>query len=1155
MRVAFRPMSLALTLVCILGSAQLSPLAGVARGQTIFGRISGTVTDSTGSVIVGARVTITNESTKSPRSAATDDRGFYVATNLPVGDYTITVERDGFKRATVTGYTLVADGRLTVDFTLEAGAVTESITVTATGGETINTTSGEVARVIDGAQVQELALNGRNYMQLTTLVPGAPLLNDDQLELMTSLGISQPVNGSRGNANLLTVDGGFNMDSGSNNSQINNVGIDFIREVKIQTSNFSAEYGRNSGASINVVTRSGGNEFHGSAFEFLRNERLDANNFFNNTRGRFTDDPNARTPNVIVPAGDPRVGEKVVERAPLRYNNFGWSLGGPIKRDKFFFFAGMEWKSIRRSTAPTNRTIPTRAERLGDFSLRLAGADRIPGTADDGRLIDPLTRTQFQGNRIPANRITADGQAFANVYDRMEALAAAYSDLPTGNNALYQVSNPFDVREEIIRLDYKLSDKHMLYGRFLHDDYDLIDPFGTFINSNLPTIPTNRLRPGFSYQVGHTWLISPTLINEAKANASWNGQRIPPVGDDWRRETHGFTYEQLFAGGRFDNGIPDTTISGFSGFRGPAGSLLSPTTDIAFSDNLTIIKGSHSLKTGATIIRNRKDQNGRSRYTGDVNFNSSGNPNSTGNAFADALLGNFRTYSEFADDPIGFFRFTQFEAFVSDSWKVSRNLSLEVGLRYQYGLPIYTQANNIVNFDPSLYDPAQAVTVNRNGTIVAGSGNRFNGLVRAGDGIPADQLARVPGADNPDVLAVPVGAPRGLYEPQHLFAPRVGFAWTPSDDSRTAIRGGFGIFYDRPEGNLIFSSVNIPPLLTSAQFENGNIATISGGRASALAPFSEISTIDPNLKTPYSMNWSLSVQRELPGGVFGEAAYVANLGRHLLRQPDINQATFEALVENQKLPSNQRLSVNALRPFKGYSSIRMRLSDSTSNYHSLQLYAAKRRGAFTMTAGYTWSKALADTSGNGDNPEDPFNRRFNYGSTTFDRRHVFFTTYTYRIPFFHNWGRVTDAVLAGWEISGITRYQTGQYLTPTASTSIGTRRADYNGSFVAFPAGAQTIRRWYNVTAFAPAPDTRRGNAGVGIIEGPGYYQWDVSLRKKFSVTERMGLQAQADFFNAFNQTNFRNPDTNVTPTNLAAGRIPSAAPGRNIQLALKLTF
>jgi hypothetical protein len=256
-------------------------------------------------------------------------------------------------------------------------------------------------------------------------------------------------------------------------------------------------------------------------------------------------------------------------------------MGGPIKKDKLFFFGGVEWKFIRRFSDATNRTIPTRAERAGDFSLRLAGADGRVGTADDVKLIDPLTRQQFPGNNIPSNRITPDGRALAGVYDAMENLAVAYNDTPTGNNALYQRPNPFDYRQEILRLDYRVNDKHSIYGRYLHDDYDLIDPFRTFINSQLPTVPSNRLRPGFSYQVAHTWLITALMVNEAKVSAAWNGQRIPPVGDAWERESYGFTFPQLFlGGGRFENSIPDVTVSGFASFAGAARSLLSPTTDI-----------------------------------------------------------------------------------------------------------------------------------------------------------------------------------------------------------------------------------------------------------------------------------------------------------------------------------------------------------------------------------------------------------------------------------------------------------------------------------------------------------------------------------------------------------------------------------------------
>ncbi len=1144
MLVAERRISVSLMLVVLLSLLSVSVFA-----QSITGRISGLVTDPSGAIIPGGKVTITNRETKLVRTAMSDPNGFYVATNLPVGDYSVTIEQQGFKKSTRTGYTLVADGRLTVDFQLEAGAVTEAIEVVGSTGETVNTTSGEVARVIDTAQVQELALNGRNYLQLTTLIPGAPLLNDDQLGLMTGLSTSQPINGNRGNANLLTVDGGFNLDSGSNGSQINNVGIDFIREVNIKTSNFSSEYGRNSGAAINVVTRSGENSFHGSAFEYLRNDKLDANSYFNNARK--------------------------VARPSLRYNNFGFSFGGPIIKDKFFFFGGLEWKYIRRLTASAARTMPTRAERIGDFSQRLRGPDNIVGNADDGVLRDPTKPSSqcvaptivggvvtvqairtgcFPSNAIPGARITADGKAFANVYNIMEGRAASYTDTPTGNNSLVQEPNPFNFRQEIIRLDYRFSERHTVYGRYLHDDYDLIEPFGTFINSQLATIPTNRVRPGYGIQLGYTWLIAPTLINEARISTSWNGQRIPPVGDNWKRATYGFVYPQLFAGGgRFEQGIPNTTISGFAGFQGPSGSLLSPTTDISVSDTLSWVLRDHTLKTGLLLIRNRKDQNGRSAYTGSVDFSTSGNPSTSNNGFADALLGNFRTYSEFDQDPIGFFRFSQVEAFVSDNWKVNRRISIELGVRYQWGQPIYTQANNIVNFDPAFYDPAKAVTLRSNGTIdTSQGGNRFNGLVRAGIGVPLDELGRVPNGNSAGVLSVPTGGPRGLYQPQHLLAPRFGFSISPFSDNRTAIRGGAGIFYDRPEGNIIFSSVNIPPYLSSSQFENGNISNITGGSASAVAPFANINTINPALELPYTMSYSLSVQRELPWGVFGEVAYVGNQGRKLLRQPDINQATFDALVANAALPSSQRPSTNTLRPFKGYTGILMRLSDSTSNYNALQVYAAKRKGGLTFTTSYTWSKALADTSGNGDNLEDPFNRRFNYGPVSFDRRHILALTYTYRLPFFRKSQGLLYNTLGGWEVSGITRWQTGQNLTPNGNTSIGTRRADYIGGEVNVQ-GPDRFLQWFNTAAFATAPNTRRGTAGVGPIEGPGRYFWDLSLRKRLAITERVKLELRGDLFNSLNQVLLNNP--NVTTTSGSYGQIDSTAPGRNIQLGLRLSF
>src|SRR5689334_16527059 len=1121
--------------------------------QTVVGRISGTVQDANGAGVPNASVKVINTANNSERTVTSDDNGFYTITNLPVAVYSIEAEAKGYKKALLSGQSVTADGRVTVDLKLEVGEVSETVEIVGAAGETVNTTSGEVSRVIDQQQVQNLALNGRNYIQLLSFVPGVALLNDDQLELTTSLATNnQSINGNRGQTNNVTIDGGFNLQSGSNASQINNLGIDYIQEVKIQTSNFSAEYGRNSGAQVSLVTRSGGNDFHGSAFEFLRNDKLDARSFF------------------------------APVRPTLRFNNFGYSFGGPLIKDKLFFFGGQEWKYIRRLSAAQRRTVPSLNELNGDFSFRLRGPDGVVGTADDGVLRDPnnaantcvapvinaqgVVTTQavrtgcFGGsnvalrNIIPVNRITTDGLAIANVYRTAIGLAAALINSPVANNVTFQQPNPLDYREDLLRIDYKINEKHSLYVRYIHDKNVLIDPFGTFITTQLPTIPSLRQRPGTSIQLSHTWLITPTFINEAKATGAIVAQRIPPDGELWKRETYGFQFQQLFTGGgRFENSIPDTTINGFASFFGAARSLLSPTTDINGSDTITWVHGNHTLKTGLSITRNRIDQNARTTYAGQVDFNTGGNTRTTGNSFADALLGNFRTYSEQALDPMGFFRFTQTEAFVADSWKVSRRLSLELGVRYQFGQPIYTQANNLANFDPSLYNPAQAVTILTNGNIdTTKGGNRFNGLVRAGNGVPSEELGRVPGGDSADVRAVPTGAPRGLYEGHNYFMPRVGFAYSPFDDNKTSIRGGFGMYYDRIEGNLIFPSLSNPPYATSAQFQNGNLSNITGG-STTVAPFAQINAVNPDLDTPYTMSYSLSVQRELPHGIFAEAAYVGNLGRHLIRQPDINQPTFEQLRAN--LPPGPNVNVNALRPFKGYTAIRMRLSDSTSNYHGMQLYAAKRKGDLLMTASYTWSKVLTDASGLNDNPEDPFNRKFNYGPATFDRRHVFALTYTYNVRMFSRTHGFVKAVLDGYEISGVTRLQSGPYLTVTgtANSVFGNRRADCLSSETLFEDGERGPNSWARRDAFAIAPDTRRGTCGVGTLLGPGAQTWDFSLRRNFGLTERFKLRFQADIFNAFNRTNFRGMESNLSTA--AFGTISTSGPPRNIQFGLKLTF
>ena len=1076
--------------------------------QMNFGRISGSVADSSGAVIPQVQVHVVNQETGLDHTVTTGSSGNYVATNLPVGTYNVSVELKGFQAESRTGLVLVGDGRLTVDLVLKPGGTAEAVDVVAATGEAVNVVSAELARQVNSEQVQNLALNGRNYLQLATLIPGSALLDEDQMATTTSLNTAtQSINGNRALSNHLMVDGGYNLDSGSNSSQLNNVGIDFIREVNIKTSNFSAEYGRNSGAAISVTTRSGTNQIHGGAFDFLRNDDLDARNFFSPSKGK------------------------------LRFNDFGWNIGGPIRKNRLFIFGGQEWKRIRQDEAPLLATLPTRAQRQGDFSA-ISGNLNLPGTTT------PIP------NRSVAGMITPDGKAVAAVFNKMEQLATSYTDRAVGNNTVYQFPNPFNWREDLVRVDYVINPQNMLYGRFLHDDYNLIDPHPL---GGLPTVPINRVRPTPSYQVSETWSITPTLVNEVRASATWSRQRRKLTSNTWERETYGFQYPQIFGTGPLANGIPAVSMDGYTNFPAPTFVKLSPTTDISANDNLTWVHGRHTVKTGFLVARNRKDQNGSAINTGSVNYSVSGNTGSTGNAFADALLGNYRTYSEANNDPVGFFRFTQTDGYVQDNWKIHRRLSLELGIRFQHGVPLYASANNVANFVPALYNPAQAVSVTPAGLIVANSGNPFDGLIRSGSGVPADQAARVPSAASPEVQSVPAGAPRGFYDAQNLFAPRFGFAWAPFDDNKTAIRGGYGIFYDRPDGNIFFPMLNNPPFIKTVQFQNGNLANPSGGAPAALAPFASIVAIDPNLQVAYVESYSFSIQRELPHGFLAEAAYVGSLGRHLLRSPDVNQPTFAALVANAALPTAQQSQTNALRPFKGYSTITDRLSDSTSNYHALQLYSTKRTGNLTLTASYTFSKALADSSAEGDNPEDYLDRHYSYGPTSFDRRHILVGTYTYNLPFARHWNRVGQWVAAGWQFSGMNRYQTGPYYTVSGNTSIGTRRADYVGGDVLLSEGQRSISNYLNKAAFASASNTRLGNSGVGNVSGPGLLLWDVSLRKEFSATERLKIRFQGDLFNLLNHANFRGLNTNLS--NLAFGTITSAGPARNVQFGLKASF
>jgi hypothetical protein len=672
----------------------------------------------------------------------------------------------------------------------------------------------------------------------------------------------------------------------------------------------------------------------------------------------------------------------------------------------------------------------------------------------------------------------------------------------------------------------------------------------------MPTVPTVRNRPGYNILLSHTWLVSDKLVNEFKAGTTWNSQRIEPQGDAWKRDTHGFAFPEVYQGGaRYTESMPDIYIQDYANARGALGWMMSPATDINFTNTLTMLAGSHTLKLGAMYARNRKDQNGRAPAIPSINFATT-RTGTTGNAFADALLGNFQSYSEADLDPVGMLRFSQYDAFLTDNWRVNSKLSVEVGVRFQYLVPTYFQANNTANFDPEAYDPSQAVTVTSKGLIDQSmGGNPVNGLVRPG-AVPESELGRVPAGNSARVLAVPVGGPSTIFNSQGILTPRLSFSY--SLNAKTAVRGGVGQFVDRPEGNLQINMISNPPFAYSVDYQNGNLSNPSGATAAARGPFAGMSVIDQDLKFPKMWNWSLGVQRELPWGILSEVSYVGSHGQDLLRRPDINMVPFEVAYQNQL---GAKVNTNSLRPYKGFSAINYYVSDGYSNYNSLQVFMTKRKGPFTASVAYTYSQFKDTNSGNGDGVEaaqDNYDLKALYGIANTDRPHILVVSYTWELPFFKS-GRGVSAVLGGWELSGITRYQSGGVVTVQSNSLVGVRRADYVGGDILLPEGergkpdATGAIRWTNPAAFAKVAENRAGNAGRNTVRAPSLETWDVSLRKKFPIKGSANLLLQIDAFNVLNHVNLAAPAGRIDQADF--GTITSSFNPRNLQVGARFSF
>jgi outer membrane receptor protein involved in Fe transport len=1062
--------------------------------------------------VPGVVVSVTNSDTGFKQQTATDSSGFYSFPSLNRGVYSVTAAKAGFRGAEATGIVLEAASRKTLDFTLEIGQVNEAVSVTAQAN-TVQTSSGDISTVVTEKQLSQIALNGRNYTQLLRLIPGSATtggLDAFGLALSTT---SNRVNGIRSNSVYFSVDGADNMDNGGNSNAIISPNIDTIGEVRVLTSSYSAEFGGRSGAMVNVVTKSGTREFHGTAFYFVRNDAFDARSFFAQTR------------------------------PPLRFNNFGWTLGGPVlwpgrfnkDRQKLFFFGGQEFKLNRQSTVATSVT-PTALERNGDFRGSTLAAP-----------IDPTTGAAFPDRVIPQSRFSRNGAALLRPYPLPNFAGP-------GGNYVAQARNRTDTTENLLKLDYLPTSKQQLMYRFTHQDWDI---FNGFQGTNLGIVPGGRPRPGWTTVLSHTYTLSPTIVNYVSASVTANQIQGLPANEILSRSALGLNYREIFPANNFQVG-PSVNIAGFTGYN-VGDRIRNLNTTFQVRDDLSKVAGSHTMKFGVQYTRSRKDQNNSgANDNGTVTFNTAA-LNSTRNVIGDVLLGNFQNYTEGEVDTSWFARFNQLEFYAQDSWRLNRKLSVELGLRYNLVFPLYSALGNFTTFDVTRFNPANAPQVSAANGALLTTGDPYNGIVIFGEGFPDRAKGRIPAVDLPGVNRLFVGLPRGgARTDRGNWGPRVSFAYDPQANGKTALRGGFGMFYDRIQSDFLGGSSNNPPFASSANIFDGNIDNPGGGVQRNFPV--NLSGIFLGLRTPRVITYNFGIQREVRSGLLADISYVGTLGRNLLRTINVNQ------LRPGTAQANRGVNLNSLRPFRGYGNINLQDAGDSSNYNSLQATLNQRyRNGLNFGVAYTFSRTL-DTSGGSF--QDIFNSRADYGLSSIHRAHILNVNWVYEVPLFRkSKNALARLALGGWQASGISVYQSGAPTSVTVPTDVagigaGSSRAEVVGN-PKLDGAARTLSRWFNTEAFlgdTQMTQGRFGNSGRNVLIGPSYTQHDVALMKNFSLTERFGVQFRAESFNVLNNPSFTGINTTVRFDGQGRpaqnyGAVTSSGPGRVLSFGLKLLF